>query len=256
MIELKGKVALVTGASRGIGAEIAYALALAGAFVYVNYRKNSDAAKETVEKIFAAGGKAQAKACDVTDSRQVEEMVADIVCEAGGVDIVVNNALVDYSFDPDNRKTFEQIDWTDFERQFRGSVGGAFHICRAVLPEMKKQNAGRIINITTNLTELPLVPYHDYTTAKSGLLGFSRNLAKEAGRYGVTVNCVSPGLTYPTAASRATKFEVREQVAQMTALGRIARPEDVVGPVLFFASDLSQFVTGQCLHVDGGLVMS
>jgi 3-oxoacyl-[acyl-carrier protein] reductase len=120
---------------------------------------------------------------------------------------------------------------------------------------MKKRTRGSIINITTDLVDRPVVPYQDYTTAKAALTGFSRNLAAELGPLGIRVNCVAPGLVYPTDASRGTKEDVKEMIVAQTPLRRIASPEDITGPVLFLASDWSRFMTGQTLTVDGGLVM-
>jgi 3-oxoacyl-[acyl-carrier protein] reductase len=120
---------------------------------------------------------------------------------------------------------------------------------------MKKQSNGSIINMISNLVQRPIVPYHEYTTAKSGLMGYSRNLAAELGAFGIRVNCVAPGLVYPTDTSKDTKEELKDLIISQTPLRRIAAPEDVAGPVLFLASDWSQFMTGQTLFVDGGLVM-
>ena len=120
---------------------------------------------------------------------------------------------------------------------------------------MQSSGNGRIINVVTDLIERPSVPYHDYTTAKTALLGFSRNLASELGPFNITVNCVAPGLVYPTDSSHATTDEQRDGLEQSTPLRRLAGPEDVAGAVLFFASGWSSFVTGSCLFVDGGLVM-
>ena len=123
------------------------------------------------------------------------------------------------------------------------------------LPQMRQRARGSIVNIVSNLVESPVVPYHDYTTAKSSLVGFSRNLASELGPVGIRVNCVAPGLVYPTQGSQGTKEAFRELLMAATPLRRLARPEDVAGPVLFLASELSGFMTGQVLLVDGGLVM-
>ena len=130
---------------------------------------------------------------------------------------------------------------------------------QAALPHLRRQalgaGAGAIVNVATNLVEHPVVPYHDYATAKSALVGLSRNLAAELGPQGVRVNCVAPGLVHPTRGSEGTRASFREQLAATTPLRRLARPEDVAGPVLFLASAWSGFMTGQVLLVDGGLVM-
>ena len=250
-----GKVVLVTGASRGIGAAIARAFAAEGATVAVNYLANEAAAAEVVAQCKQAGGDAWAVQADVTSPDAVQNMVARTVDEMGHIDAVVNNAFRSYSFDPEQRKMFGDLDWADYQAQFDGAVGAAYHVCKAVLPHFKRRVRGNIVNIVTNLVEHPLVPYHDYTTAKSALVGFSRNLASELGPLGVRVNCVAPGLVYPTQGSGATRAQFRDSIIAATPLRRIARPEDIAGPVLFLASDWSGFMTGQVLFVDGGLVM-
>ncbi|WP_085524264.1 3-oxoacyl-ACP reductase [Tuberibacillus sp. Marseille-P3662] len=255
-MDFKGKVILVTGASRGIGAAIAKAFGEEGAFVVVNYLKSESAAHQVVTDIYNSGGDAALMQADVTDASAVQQMVADIVESFGGLDVVVNNALPNYIFNPKTRKTAWEMEWSDYQEQLDGSLGSTFNVCQAVIPYMKQQNGGRIINMVTNLIDRPLVPYHDYTTAKAGLLGYSRNLAADLGRFGITVNCVAPGLTYPTDASRETKEDTREAISNMTPLGRLATPKDITGGVLFFASDWADFITGQCLSIDGGLVMS
>jgi 3-oxoacyl-[acyl-carrier protein] reductase len=251
----KGKVALVTGAGRGIGAAIARAFAAEGATVVVNYLGNEAAAAEVVAECKRAGGDAWPVKADVCSADAVERMVARSLAEVGRIDVLVNNAFRPYPFDPERRKLFGDLAWADYQAQFDGAVGAAYHVCKAVLPHFRRRAQGSIVNIVTNLVEHPLVPYHDYTTAKSALVGFSRNLAAELGPLGVRVNCVAPGLVYPTQASESTRAQFRESIIAATPLRRIARPEDIAGPVLFLASDWSGFMTGQVLFVDGGLVM-
>lgn len=250
-----GKVVLVTGAGRGIGAAIALAFAGEGATVVVNYLSNDAAAADVVARCKAAGGDAWAVQADVTSPAAVESMVAGALAEMSRIDVVVNNAFKPYSFDPEQRKMFGEVAWSDYQAQFDGAVGAAYHVCRAVLPHFRQRAQGSIVNIVTDLVEHPVVPYHDYTTAKSALVGFSRTLAAELGPLGVRVNCVAPGLVYPTQASGSTRAQFRETIMAATPLRRIARPEDVAGPVLFLASEWSSFMTGQVLLVDGGLVM-
>jgi 3-oxoacyl-[acyl-carrier protein] reductase len=250
-----GQVVLVTGASRGIGAAIARAFAAEQATVAVNYLRNAEAAQRVVAQCREAGGDAFAVQADVTQPAQVQSLVGQVVTEAGRIDVLVNNAFRAYAFDPEQRARFEELSWADYQAQFEGSVGAAFHACRAVLPHFRQRARGSIVNIVSDLVEQPTVPYHDYTTAKSALVGFSRNLASELGPVGVRVNCVAPGLVYPTEGSEATRAPFREGLMAATPLRRLARPEDVAGPVLFLASPWSGFVTGQVLLVDGGLVM-
>lgn len=252
---LHDRVAIVTGSSRGIGAATARALGAHGATVVVNYLQNRDAAQHVVEDVEALGGRAEAYAADVTDPQAVARMVSEVTEHFGPVNLLVNNALRSYTFDPLTRRTAWDIPWEEYQNQFQGSVGGAYNLCRSVLPGMKTTGNGRIINLVTDLIERPSVPYHDYTTAKMALLGFSRNLAAELGPFGITVNCVAPGLVYPTDSSHATTDEQRDELEATTPLRRLATPEDVAGSVLFFASGWSSFVTGACLFVDGGLIM-
>ena len=254
-MNFQGKVVLVTGASRGIGAAIARAFAAEGATVVVNYLANEQAAGEVVAQCQAAGGDAWAVQADVTSPEAVARMVAQAQEEVGAIDILVNNAFRAYSFDPEQRKRFGEVSWSDYQSQFDGSVGAAYNVCQAVLPQLRRRAQGSIVNIVSDLVERPLVPYHEYTTAKSALVGFSRNLASELGPLGVRVNCVAPGLVYPTQASGDTRAQFRESIIATTPLRRLARPEDVAGPVLFLASEWSGFMTGQVLFVDGGLVM-
>lgn len=253
---LSGKVALVTGSSRGIGAAVAKTLAAQGACVVVNYVSRAGQAEQVVEEIRQAGGEAIAIRADVTSREEVEAMIMQAVESFGALDIVVNNAISTYSFNPKARKTAWELEWSDYQRQFDGSVQGAFHVCQAALPHMKRQLSGLFVNVLTNLIDLPVVPYHDYTTAKAALLGFTRNMAKELGLFGIRVNAIAPGLTQGTDSSRDTQEETRDAVMRLTPLQRLAVPQDIANAALFLASDLSSFVTGQCLRVDGGLVMS
>lgn len=251
-----GKVALVTGASRGIGRAIAEAFAAEGATVVVNYRRDGVAAAEVVDRCLALGGDAWACKADVGSETAVQAMLERALAEVGRIDVVVNNAFAPYAFDPEQRRAFDELGWGDYRARFDDAVGGAYQVCRAVLPHFKQRATGSIVNIVSDLVERPLVPYHDYATAKSALVGFSRNLAAELGPLGIRVNCVAPGLVHPTQGSRATREDFRDAIIAATPLRRIARPDDVAGAVLFFASDWSRFVTGQVLFVDGGLVMA
>jgi 3-oxoacyl-[acyl-carrier protein] reductase len=254
-VNFQGKVILITGASRGIGAAIARAFAAEGGFVVVNYLRNAAAADEVVAQCKAAGGDAWALRADVNDPAQVQAMVAQVQAELGRIDVLVNNAFAPYRFDPQQRKRFWETPWDDYQSQIDGAVRASYNVIQAVLPGMRQRAQGCIINMASDLVERPVVAYHDYSTAKSALVGFSRNLAAELGPLGIRVNCVAPGLVYPTDASRSTKEDVKEAIVAQTPMRRIARPEDVAGPVLFLASDWSRFVTGQVLLVDGGLVM-
>jgi 3-oxoacyl-[acyl-carrier protein] reductase len=255
-MDFTDKVVLVTGASRGIGAAIAKAFATEGASVAVNYLQSSNAAETVVAACRQAGGDASAFQADVTDSEAVPVLVNNVLETFGKIDILVNNAFRPYVFDPENRKMFWELDWSHYQTQIDGALLSTHGLCKAVLPDMRRRAQGAIVNIATDLVARPTIPYHDYTTAKAALIGFSRNLAIETGPLGIRVNCVAPGLVYPTEGSRDTKESVKDMISAQTPLGRIATPEDVTGPVLFLASHWSGFMTGQTLYVDGGLVMS
>lgn len=252
---LDGRVALVTGASRGIGAAVARALGAHGAAVAVNHLRRTDLAQQVVQDVQAAGGRAAAFAADVTDPTAVEEMVSAVGERFGPPDVVVNNALPGYRFDPLSRRTAWDISWEHYREQLEGSLGGAVNVCRATAAGMREAGRGRIVNVVTDLVERPGVPYHDYTTAKAALWGFSRNLAADLGPFGITVNCVAPGLVHPSDASALATDELRDELEAAAPLRRLAAPADVAGAVLFFASGWSSLVTGACLFVDGGLVM-
>ncbi len=253
-MRFRDRVVLVTGASRGIGAAIAAAFAAEGGLVIVNFRDNAVAAEAVVAACRARGGAALAIAADVTSPEAVAEMARRIGEEAGRLDAVVNNAFAPYRFDPDNRVRFADTPWSAYQTQFDGAVRAAYTVVQAMLPLLR--GGASIVNLASDLVSRPSIPYHDYTTAKAALVGFSRNLAAELGPLGVRVNCVAPGLVEGTQGSRFTGEAVREALIAQTPLRRLATPEDVAGPVLFLAGDDSRFVTGQVLHVDGGLVMA
>ncbi len=254
-MNFQNKIVIVTGSSRGIGAAIAKAFAGEGASVIVNYVQNADAAEDVVAACKEAGGDAVAIQADVTSEADIHVLVEQTLLDFGRIDVLVNNAFKPYTFDPEARKMFWDLKWQDFQTQIDGALFSTYTLCQAALPALKKRTQGSIINMASDLVARPIIPYHDYTTAKAALIGFSRNLAVELGPLGIRVNCVAPGLVYPTDASRRTKENIKEMMIAQTPIKRVAAPEDVNGPVLFLASDWSRFMTGQTLYVDGGLVM-
>lgn len=254
-MKLKGKVALVTGASRGLGAAISRAFAAEGAAVAINYRKSKEEADQVVAEITSEGGEAFAVQADIRNEEAVQNMVWQIEQTFGSVDILVNNALYNYQFDPDNLSKADTLTWQEMQDQLDGTLKGSFHCVQAVIGKMKEKQFGRIINIGTNLVNHPVVPYHDYTAAKAALMGFTRTLAADLGAHNITVNTVAGGLLDTTRASEKTTPEVFDLIRSSTPLRRVTRPEDVAGAVLFFASDWARQITGQYLIVDGGLVM-
>lgn len=255
-MDFDNKVVLVTGSSRGIGAAIACAFAAQGASVIINFLNNEHAATRVVRECEEAGGTAVAIRGDVLDSPSVKNLVQESLDVFGKINVLVNNAFRPYVFNPKNRRRFWELDWNDYQEQIDGALKSTYNLCRAVLPELQKHPSGSIVNMVTDLVGRPIIPYHDYTTAKAALIGFSRTLAAEFAPIGIRVNCVAPGLVYPTDGSKDTPEETKDAIAAATPLGRIASPEDIAGPVLFLASEWSRFMTGQTLYVDGGLVMN
>ena len=253
---LPEKVAIVTGASRGLGAEIAKQMAAAGALVCVNYLNSKQAADQVVADIIAADGKAFSYQADVTELEQVQAMVAEVVTRYGRIDILVNNALPNYQFNPSAEYTsIETVKWEHFSQQMDGIVKGAVNTVQAVLPQMKAQKIGKVINISTNLVYNPVVTYYDYTTAKSALIGLTRNLASELGQYGIRVNLLAGGLLKTTDASSLTTEAVFDYIATTTPLRQATSVADFANSVLLMASDLSSAITEQSIAVDGGLTM-
>lgn len=253
---LQGRVVLVTGSSRGIGSAIAEDFAKNGAHVIINYVRSKEKAEAFAVRLMDEYNiDAFAMQADVTDEAAVESMMAEIIEEFDTIDVVVNNALHGYTFDPEKRKMAWELEWNDYQHQLDGSLKGSYNVCKYAIPHMKAKGFGRIVNMVSNLVYRPVVPYHDYNTAKGALLSYSQNLAADLGPFGITVNCVAPGIVYPTDASRNTKEEIKEGIINQTPLRRIARPEDVTGSIVFFASGLANFITGQTLIVDGGFTM-
>jgi 3-oxoacyl-[acyl-carrier protein] reductase len=250
---LRDHVVLVTGASRGLGAAIARAFGDAGSRVVVNYYQSADTAHAVAEDI---GDGAHPVQADVRDADAVDALVDAAAAHFGDpVTTVVHNALVDYQFDAEGRATADTIDWAHYQQQLDGSVQGALNAVQACLPAMREAGDGRVVAIGSNLVQDPVVPYHDYTTGKAALLGFVRNMARELGPDGITVNMVSGGLLDTTDASAATPDAVFDAIRQNTPLRRVTTPEEVADAVLFFASPQARAITGQNLMVDGGLVM-
>jgi 3-oxoacyl-[acyl-carrier protein] reductase len=253
-MNIQDQVVLITGAGRGLGAECAKAFAAQGARVIINYYQSQEKAEALAREI---GEQAVALQADVRKKEELARLVQEGEHHFGApVSTAVHNALVDFRFDPEAQRDLEHVSWESFETQMEGSVKGALNVVQAVLPSMKKQEFGRLIMIGTNLVQNPVVPYHEYTSGKAALLGFTRNAAKELGPSGVTVNMVSGGLLEETDASSVTTPEVFDIIRQTTPLQRVTTPEEMADAVLFFSSPWSRAVTGQNLIVDGGLVMN
>jgi 3-oxoacyl-[acyl-carrier protein] reductase len=246
---MKGKVAVVTGGSRGIGAAIARRLAAGGAAVAVNFAGNREAAETVVREISGAGGKAIAVQADVREPEQVEAMAMAVAATLGPVDVLVLNASIGFPIVP-----FLSFRWEDFEAKLTGELKAAFACCKAFVPAMVDRGSGSVVAISSQLSRHPGEGFCAHSTAKSGLDAFMKSLALELGPSGVRVNVVAPGLT-ETDATSFMKPEAKAGAAMATPLRRIGNPDDVAGAVLFMASDAARFVTGSYLPVSGGAQM-
>ena len=251
---MMNRTVLVTGSSRGLGASIAKTLVQQGFKVILNYYKSKEAAEELVSKL----GKENAIAicADVTNRQEVDGMVKKATEYFGQIDVIVNNALVDFKFDPNRQKSFTELTWEDYQKQLDGTLRAAFNVVQSVMPQFIERQNGSIISIGTNLYQNPVVPYHEYTTAKAGLIGFTRNIASELGQYGIRANVVSGGLLKATDASAVTTPEVFDLIAQSTTLKKVTTPEEVATMVAYLSSENTDGITGQNITVDGGLTIN
>ncbi|MFQ5854431.1 MAG: 3-oxoacyl-[acyl-carrier-protein] reductase [Anaerolineae bacterium] len=248
MIDLTGKVTLVTGGSRGIGRGIAEKLAGQGASVAVNYVTNKNAADEVVEGIRANGGEAIAVRGDVRDPGDAKHLVKTTLDEFGGLDILVNNA----GTTRDNLLALmKEADW---DLVLDTNLKGAYNVTKAAIRPMMKQRGGRIINITSVAGVAGNPGQANYSAAKAGLIGFTRSVAKELGPRNITANAVAPGYV-PTDLTADLPEELIQQAVELTPLGRLGTVEDVANVVAFLASDEAGFITGQVLRVDGGMII-
>jgi len=243
---LAGQVALVTGASRGIGAAIAKELAAAGATVVVNYASSSDAAEAVVAEIQAAGGRAWAHQANVAEEDQVEAMVKAVLAQEGRLDVLVNNAGITRDGLLMRMKT------ADWQSVLDLNLTGVFLCTRAVSRSMLKARSGRIINITSVVGLMGNPGQANYSAAKAGLIGLTRSSAAEFASRGITVNAVAPGFIESDMTAELNK----EPILAAIPLGRMGQPAEVAGAVRFLAADpAAAYMTGQVLQVDGGMVM-
>jgi 3-oxoacyl-[acyl-carrier protein] reductase len=248
-MDLNGKVAVVTGGSRGIGRAIALRLAAEGARVVVNFQGNQAAADEVVSSIQAAGGDACAVQADVRDIAQAEALIDAAKSAYGRVDILVNNAGT-------TRDTLiMRMSEDDWDVVLDTNLKGTFNCIRAVSRQMMRQRYGRIVNITSVSGLSGNAGQANYASAKAGLIGLTKTVAKELGSRGITCNAVAPGFV-PTDLTASLPAELVEQAVERTALGRAGTADDMAAAVAFFASDEAAYITGQVLAVDGGLSIS
>jgi len=245
---LTGKIAVVTGASRGIGKEIAKTLAAKGATVVVNYNGSAAKAEETVKEIEALGGKAEALQCNVSDYDKAAEMMAYVVKTYGRVDILVNNAGITR----DN--LLMKMSEEDFDAVLNTNLKGAFNCIKHVSRQMLKQRGGRIINISSVSGVMGNAGQANYCASKAGIIGLTKSVARELGSRGITSNAVAPGFIR-TEMTDVLPEDVKKAMGEQIPLKHFGETKDIAEAVAFLASDEAAYITGQVLHVDGGMAM-
>lgn len=243
----KGKVAIVTGSSRGIGRAIAVAIAKVGVSVLVTYKTNRALAMKVVEDIVNQGGRALAAQMSVEDRDSVKQTIAQANNSFGTVDILVNNAAVA------QKKQFGSITDTDWDSMMAVNLRGPFICCQEVLPAMIEKGYGRIINIASIGGQWGGVNQIHYAAAKAGLINLTKSLAKVYSRYGITVNAVSPGLVSTDMTKNDLGIDISKEKFEDIPIGRIATADEIANAVVFLCSDSSSYITGQTLNVNGGM---
>ncbi|HVC26892.1 MAG TPA: 3-oxoacyl-[acyl-carrier-protein] reductase [Nitrososphaerales archaeon] len=244
--DLQGKVSLVTGASRGIGAAIAISLANAGSDVVINYRSEQNAADEVVNVIRNAGRNAQRCKFDVTNAMEVTREIDRVATELGRIDILVNNAGINRD------KTFLNMSGEDWEQVISTNLTGVFNVTKAALPHMLSRGWGRVVNISSAIGIMGNIGQSNYAASKAGILGFSRSIAKELASKGITVNVIAPGFT-STRMVNSLSQAVKDNLITRIPLKRFATPREVGELVAFVCSPRADYITGEVFSISGGL---
>lgn len=247
-MSLKGKTALVTGGSRGIGRSIALALAKEGANVVINYTSNEESAAKVVQEIESFDVKAMAVKANISKAEDVKEMMDKIEESFDGIDILVNNAGIT----KDN--LFVRMKEEDWDQVMDVNLKGIFLCTKAVVRKMIKQKYGRIINMSSVVGVAGNPGQANYCASKAGVIGFTKSLAKEIASKDITVNAIAPGFI-ETDMTKVLPESVRESMIEAIPMKKYGKPEDIANLVVFLSSDNSSYITGQVIHVDGGMAM-
>ena len=245
---LTGKVAVVTGASRGIGRQIAKTMAREGATVIVNYNGSAAKAEEVVAEITEAGGQAEAIQCNISDYAASQEFLANVISKYKRIDILVNNAGITR----DN--LLMKMSEEDFDAVLATNLKGAFNCTKHVSRQMLKQKSGRIINISSVSGVMGNVGQANYCASKAGVIGLTKSVARELGSRGITVNAIAPGFI-ETEMTEVLSEDVKKAMGDQIPLKRFGKTEDIAEMAVFLASDKAAYVTGQVISVDGGMAM-
>ena len=248
-LSLKGRVAVVTGNTTGLGKAISLTLGAAGAKVAVNYANNTARAEKVLAEFQAAGLPPLLIQADATTEEGVDKIFSETEKHFGPVDIVVANATPDQP-----QKTIEDYDWAFYQSMLDFFVKSPFLLTRRALPHMKAQKWGRIINITSEVYHRSLSPFSAYVAAKGGQIGWSRSMSRELAPFGITVNMVAPGWI-PVERHEKDPEEMKQEYLKLIPMGRWGTPQDVADSVLYLASEEAGFVTGQTISVNGGMTM-
>jgi 3-oxoacyl-[acyl-carrier protein] reductase len=249
-MNLNGKVAFISGGARGIGAATAIMLAAQGAAIAVNYLQQEDSARAIVERIRQAGGKAEMVRADVRNLGEVNNAITHIERTLGHIDILVSNANMPFVMKP-----LHEMKWEEFAQKLNDEMKAAFTLTQAVLPAMISRKYGRLVYLSSNAADVALPYMAAHGSAKAALNAYAKYVALEYAPHGITSNVVSPGLVL-TDASSHTPEAVKQQMAAMTPLQRVALPDDISGAIAFLSGEESRFLTGTCTYVNGGALMA
>lgn len=249
MINLNGKTALITGGSRGIGRATAIMLAQAGCDVAINFVTNEDAAREVEQAARQYGVNTVIVRADLADRRQTEQMIATVVRQFGRLDILVNNGGIWKEAAIDTMSEIQLREMVDI------NLNGTFYAITAAVPHMKKQRSGNIINISSTAGQRGEAFHSHYAATKGAIISLTKSLAPELAPHNIRVNCVAPGWVDTDMSTESLAAPDADKILNLIPLGRVGTPEEIAGAVLFLASDLSTFITGEILNVNGGAVL-